>query len=272
MAGMQMDLNYGNDANSRSGGMCFMPTRHLLELYDESIDARYRHWFREAYYLNQEAYTWTADDLAAFEKPTGMVGTQIQRGELALLFTKRKIDDKRNTPYAVVDIDDTYSGGHVSNNARFNIHFPALTKYDDPDLPTVGSNFGSKDVIVMRLPEMYFIAAECELQMSGGAKTTATALINVIRRRAALPGQEAAMEITDAQLDLDFLLDEKARELCGEHLRWFDLKRTGKLLEYVKAYNPDVPLIQAHHVLRPIPQMFLDAITNPTEFGQNVGY
>jgi len=272
MAGMQMDLPYGNDVNSRSGGMCFMPTRHLLELYDEEMDARYHDWFREEYHLNQQEYAWTADDLASFEKPFSMVGTTINRGELALLFTKHSIENKRNTPYAVVDINDTYNGDRVSSNARFNICFPALNKYDDPDLPTVGSNFGSKDVIVMRLPEMYFIAAECELEMSGGSKAKATELINEIRRRAAVAGKEAEMEITDAQLDMDFLLEEKARELCGEHLRWFDLKRTGKLVDYVRAYNKDIPLIQQHHVLRPIPQMFLDAITNPAEFGQNTGY
>jgi hypothetical protein len=124
----------------------------------------------------------------------------------------------------------------------------------------------------MRLPEMYFIAAEAELMMSSGSKANAVSLINVIRRRAAVVGHEAQMTITESQLTLDFLLDEKARELCGEHLRWFDLKRTGKLYSNVKAYNKDIPLIQPFHSLRPIPQQFLDAILNSAEFGQNPGY
>ena len=55
-------------------------------------------------------------------------------------------------------------------------------------------------------------------------------------------------------------------------MRWFDLKRTGKLVEYVKKHNPDIPLIQSHHAWRPIPKMFLDSILNPDEFGQNEGY
>jgi len=271
-AGMVQDLNYGNDNNAKTGSMCLMPTRHLLELYNENIDARYGAWFRESYYENKSSYAWTSDDLAAFEKPASMVGAKLQQGDLALLYTKQKVADKRNKPYAVVDIDDIYTGEKVSTNARFNICFPALTKFDDPNVPTASSSFGTKDVIVMRLPEMYFIAAECELMMTGGSKAKAVELINVIRKRAAVPGKENDMLVTESQLNPDFLLAEKGREFCGEHLRWFDLKRTGKLYEYVKAYNKDIPLIQTYHTLRPIPQMFLDAITNPGEFGQNPGY
>lgn len=56
-----------------------------------------------------------------------MIGQVIQPGETALLFTKKKIADKRNLPYAVVDIDDTYAAdGSVSKSANFNIHFPTL--------------------------------------------------------------------------------------------------------------------------------------------------
>ncbi|GAB3018269.1 RagB/SusD family nutrient uptake outer membrane protein [Niabella terrae] len=271
-AGMVQDLYYGNDNNAKPGSMGLMPTRHLLELYDASIDARYKDWFREEYYLNQSSYSWTADDLAAYEKPASMVGQTLHAGELALLYTKNSVADKRNKPYAVVDIDDLYQNGKVTTNARFNICYPSLMKFNDPNLPAPNSNFGTKDVITMRLPEMYFIAAEAELLMSGGSRSHALELINVIRSRAAVSGHEADMQVTDAQLNLDFILEEKARELCGEHLRWFDLKRTGKLYDYVKTYNKDIPLVQPFHALRPIPQMFLDAITNAPEFGQNTGY
>lgn len=271
-AGVVQSLAYGNDNNARSGSMCMMPTRRLLELYNEQVDGRYRAWFRETYNQNASNYAWTADDLAAFEKPASMLGTRINQGEIALMYTKQKVADKRTRPYAVVDVDDIYNGDRVSTNARFNICFPSLTKFDDPNLPAPNSNFGTKDVITMRLPEMYFIAAECEVMMSGGSKARAAELINVIRRRAAIAGRESDMTVNESQMTMDFLLEEKAREFCGEHIRWFDLKRTGKLYDYVKAYNKDIPLIQPFHVLRPIPQMFLDAITNAAEFGQNTGY
>ena len=81
------------------------------------------------------------------------------------------------------------------------------------------------------------------------------------------------MKVTPAQVTLDFILDERAREFAGEQIRWFDLKRTGKLVERVKAHNPDIATyIQDYHRVRPIPQAQLDAITNKDEFTQNEGY
>ena len=81
------------------------------------------------------------------------------------------------------------------------------------------------------------------------------------------------MRITADQLTIDFILDERGREFAGEQQRFFDLKRTGKLVERVKKMNPNAAEnIQEYHAIRPIPQAELDALTNGKEFGQNKGY
>ena len=81
---------------------------------------------------------------------------------------------------------------------------------------------------------------------------------------------EDALRITEGDLDLNFLLDERGRELLGEMHRWFTLTRTGTLGKCVKAHNPFAsPNIQDYHALRPIPQDQIDRTT--TEFPQNPG-
>ena len=109
--------------------------------------------------------------------------------------------------------------------------------------------------------------------MKLGNLQAAADYVNVLRTRAAKSGKAAAMQVTSTQMNLDFMLDERARELAGEQIRWFDLKRTGKLLERVRLDAPDNAVnLQDYHVLRPIPQTQLDAVTNKTEFTQNAGY
>jgi hypothetical protein len=86
------------------------------------------------------------------------------------------------------------------------------------------------------------------------------------------------MQVTAAQVQtggINFILDERARELCGEHLRWYDLKRTltgDQFVTRIKSANPDIVDVQSFHRLRPVPLAELNALSNPAEFGQNPGY
>ena len=104
----------------------------------------------------------------------------------------------------------------------------------------------------MRLDNMYLMLAEA--LMRDGKPDQGVPYVNALRTRAAKPGQAAAMQITAADMTLDFILDERARELAGEFTRWYDLTRTHKLVERVTKYNPGgAPNVKACHELRPIP-------------------
>ncbi|WP_295767183.1 RagB/SusD family nutrient uptake outer membrane protein [uncultured Mucilaginibacter sp.] len=149
--------------------------------------------------------------------------------------------------------------------------FPTMTKYQDTK--RAGINDPSvRPIIVYRLAETYLIAAEAALNLNDNFN--AAKYINVVRQRAAFPtGNADAMIITPAQVTLDYILDERARELCGEQTRWLDLVRTNKLVERVKLYNPDAANnIQDRHILRPIPQSQIDRIITGPKYPQNLGF
>jgi hypothetical protein len=263
--GMQLSLEYGKD-NSRR----FMPTRALLDFYDERKDRRYTGSFQEVWICNK-AYTWTTADVATYKKDPSIIGKQMIPGkDTALYVTKKSITDKATRPYPVIDRDSTY---HTNGGAIYGGNdYVQLTKFMDPiTRASAGSNPGYLDIFVIRLAEMYLIAAEAAFQQND--KGAAISYINVLRTRAAIKtpvDHTADMQITD--ISLDFILDERARELAGEHLRWFDLKRTGKLVDRIHQYNPDITQVQPFHMLRPVPQIELDALTNGQQFGQNEGY
>lgn len=285
---MVKDLVYGDDKRARPGDMSMMPTKYLLNLYNEDIDARYQAFFRDVYYCNSpNGYTWQAGstDLVNYEKEASVVGTHLAPGDTAIFYSKRPLTNKATRPYACFDINDTYDPvtGRITNLAFKQVRFPALKKYDDPTRGSVSpdgsgaiatSDRGTLDVIMIRLAEMYLAAAEAHIGLNNPA--AAVPYVNALRARAAVPGKESSMTVSQSQMTLDFILDERARELCGEHLRWMDIKRTGKPADYIRDRNLDIwQYLQSAPqmaLLRPIPERFLLQILNAEEFGQNPGY
>lgn len=147
-----------------------------------------------------------------------------------------------------------------------------VRKFDDPTslFSTQGS---TRDVVISRLGETYLIAAEAYLKANQPA--LAMARINEVRKRAAEPGYD--MSIKENEVTIDFILDERARELAGEYHRWMDLKRTGKLIEYCVKYNPNITSENnfkgtdgQNKILRPIPTQAIQL--NHATITQNPGY
>lgn len=265
-----------------------MPTKYFLQLFEEG-DLRYDVLFQEKFYANND-FEWTEEsgDLANYKKEFAPIeNKQVKKGELALYFTRKRIDaeEKAKANYAVVDIDMLYHPSGLLKTAeeastQIISSFPRFKKYriSDPDsdvklLAAANGRVGFGDVPLMRYAEMPLIAAEACIGL-GETKRAADYINNEIRTsRVIKPGYEAAMKVSASDMNIEFILAERARELCGEWLRWFDLKRTGKLVEYCSTHNPNIGSnIQPYHNLRPIPNTFLNKLLNPEEFGQNPGY
>ncbi|AHJ97128.1 RagB/SusD family nutrient uptake outer membrane protein [Hymenobacter swuensis] len=244
--GVIRDIPYGRPFNR------FMPSLFYLNLFNEKVDSRYAATFQTVWFANRAV-------------------TNIAVGDTAIVASKYIIPaaTKAKRKYRIWDQSAVYSPTGAVTGDR--IHYMTMKKFLDPTRPTIAEEQSARDAYVIRLADVYLTAAEAEFK--AGNATKAAELINVVRRRAAILGREADMLITPADVTLDFILDERGRELGGEQLRWFDLKRTGKLLERVKKYNPDAAnTIQEFHLVRPIPQRQLDAVSNKGEFTQNAGY
>ena len=180
-------------------------------------------------------------------------------------------------PVSTVYGDNRYNAANIGGRSSF----PALKKFLEwfntkaSDGVNITDELSYRDAVVLRLAEMYLIKAECQLKTSGSANALAT--LNALRTVRAISGKDNSRSGT---VTIDTILEERAIELCGEQQRWFDLKRTGKLIEYVTARNAQAsPNIKPFHVYRPIPDAQMNACTNVVpypgsegNFWQNEGY
>ncbi|MDZ4709312.1 MAG: RagB/SusD family nutrient uptake outer membrane protein [Saprospiraceae bacterium] len=151
-------------------------------------------------------------------------------------------------------------------------HFGCLSKFLDPKRASINEEKGGRDFMVSRLADTYLMVAEALIKQN--KNSDAVPFINAVRQRAAFPGKQNEMSITAAQVNMNLIYDERARELLGEMHRWFDLKRWGNLIERVKKYNLEgKDGIKDIHTYRPIPQIQIDRVEGGNaSFPQNPGY
>lgn len=206
----------------------------------------------------------------------------------ATTLAERGIDLGGKKNYAVVNTEE-FGGGYPIDNSGLNVQAPLMWKFWQPGIP-YGDAYGTFNECVFRSAEAYLIAAEAIVKGAKGGKLgTADVYYNKILDRAlgtkkgtdpqcaAAPQDQkslatASYRATVSNITVDLILDERAREFMGEYSRWFDLKRTAKLVERVKKYNPWVKgqAIADKHYLRPIPQGEID-LSFPA-MKQNAGY
>lgn len=134
------------------------------------------------------------------------------------------------------------------------------------------ATFSDIDFPLFRLPEMYLIYAEAVVRGgTGGDVTTAVTYINNLRQRAY---GNTNGNINTSQLNTDFILDERARELYWEGFRRTDLVRYNRFTEssYLwpwKAGLKDGAGVADFRKLFPIPSSDVSSNVN---LKQNSGY
>jgi hypothetical protein len=288
--------NMARDVNNGRPFARHVPTFFLLDSYIlkdasgsalesgaalRSTDTRYNKWFTTTYYVNSPGANGGTNKAVAGDTSVWYPGRQLSTTQLA------RIAARTPAPYTVIQPDQYTTE-----------YYPTLNKYDSRNRTSL-NGFSTRPNIIYRLAETYLIAAEAYYYLGNSAQ--AATYINVVRERAAASGKKTQMDITPAQVNIDFILDERLRELCGEFTRWYDLKRTYKeggttlanneLLLRVRNpnYAPALRPITAEgftkggvygsnaainikdfHVLRPIPQQEVDRSGGKTT--QNPGY
>lgn len=276
----------------------FMPTQHLLSLYvqqDGTLDPRFHESFSTEWKANTD-YKWDEATTKKYDRENSVLGKELKAGDLAIKFIMpqdadyaKESADKLKQNYLVVDYKDIYndaskninstyayknpSKGYTSDGKSenlFNYFYPSLNKHNSSNYYVADAgkkrNGNLNATFIMRTAEVYLIAAEADIYVNGGA--SALQYINKVRTR-------AGAKPLSGTPDVRMVLDEKARELCGEYCRFYDLKRTGLLKDnnYLKATHPDLGgFFRSEYALRPIPTTFTQTLEGGGSYYQNPGY
>ncbi len=270
----------------------------IFRLYDPQLDTRYDKNFMEVGYALQA--------VANF-KPLPIVNPNLKiniaAGDTVVYFRpwnrpattpdERGVDVGGTRKYSVINGDEWGGGYNIVNGVAasgFPAGEPNMWKFWQPAIP-YGDAGGTLNEIVFRSAEAYLIAAEAIVKGATGGKLGAAenyynkVLDRALGINAGADPKDAkfladiksldavSYRATAANINIDLILDERGREFLGEFDRWFDLKRTGKLIERVLKYNPWAAKsnsIKEFHYLRPIPQSEID-LSFPA-MTQNAGY
>jgi len=254
--GMQYDTQPGMQRDVVNGRPFkrLKPTPYLLNTVfaDRVNDTRYKKTFKDTWLSNKPGtYNTTFDgSKATVTYKAGDTTIFIPGYEMSL-------EERKAKKYQVL----------VPSLYNFAL-FPTLKKFFDPLRPDMTYENGSRDYFVHRLADTYLMLAEAQFKL--GKQAEAVAAINAVRVRAAASGKAENMKVTS--VDMNLIMEERARELAGEQTRWMDLKRWGNLVERVKLYNSDAATnVRDIHYVRPIPQKQVDLSENGG-FPQNAGY
>ncbi|MCI1647323.1 MAG: RagB/SusD family nutrient uptake outer membrane protein [Bacteroides sp.] len=275
----------------------FMPTQHLLSLFvqnDGTLDPRFHQTFTTEWNANKD-YTWDKNAVNMYDKNESVTGHPLSKGDLAIKFIMPQDKDyltekqkEHESGYLLVDYNEVYSdksnkvnmnyayvnavGNYKSDGTSENLfryYYPSLNKHNSSHYYVANAskkrNGNLNATFMMRMAEVYLIAAEADLYLNGGSN--AAKYINKVRSRAGAKALTGTVTIRD-------ILNERGRELCGEYCRFYDLKRTGMFKDsnYLQETHPDLAqFFNPNYALRPISSTYTATIVNRSEY-QNPGY
>lgn len=257
------------------GNMYIMPSKYLIDLYVDK-DMRYDAFFNDVYYINKAnnssktAYNWSEADAKRFNLDLSRVDNpdyELQIGDTAIYLSRNTLPqaERDKIHYAYVNLSDNYA-----DEEEPGAFFPSLIKHDAPKYYIAGSKptkvCSYADQFIYRLGETYLLSAEIDWRLG----QVSADRINALRNRACL-NHDGSLNVSASDINQDFLLDEYAREMCGEWNRWMTLKRFRafesrlSLNKQIKAFD------KTKHYVRPVANWVITAIENGSEY-QNPGY
>ncbi|MDD6000807.1 MAG: RagB/SusD family nutrient uptake outer membrane protein [Bacteroidales bacterium] len=283
------------------------PSHEVFHVFtDKDKDSRYDGTFVTVYRGNWDKAGQKPD---AHKNANGM---DVKPGEPVLTFVSEQLSGTVTYPTEKKGKNNVCAGetegradwvvepDHVSRNT-----YPGLWKlgsYNSKVGDGIGQPNGSlrRPFVIAKFSELYLIAAEAAVK--AGKNAEARDMINVLRARAGkwrfsnaenqIVSADYSAELTaatPATIDINYILDERMRELYGEGIRWYDLVRTQTWAERAGSYTICVKNskeawiekqtftrdIKPFNYLRPIPVGQLNAmeITDAERAAyQNPGY
>lgn len=170
-------------------------------------------------------------------------------------------------------IDEGHSDWIIASDTIHHV-YPRIWKFSTDQHVNADPKLYDADIYLIRLAETYLLRAEA--YMKNGDLVNAKEDINIVR------GRSNAVPVKENEIDMDYILDERMRELFGEEYRLITLTRLSSkenpvLVERVKKYGwnfPNLanrPNIQSHNWIYPVPQSIIDS-NSEAVFTQNEGY
>lgn len=261
----------GDYTGGRGIGTFYSNNHFFLEIWDGEGSFNYNHDMRNSIYNYPRKFKFNNPDFIArygdiFGDSIDLMNLNLPEGvELetgadvtGIVASPTQIPNRYLTPY------------QTKSTTPYN--HPA-SAYADRSTYTLTGSAGKTytDQYLFRLAEAYLLRAEAYMKL--GQTDLAAEDLNVVRRRA------GAAEITGDVVDMDFILDERLRELGIEEKRHLTLSRTGTMTDRIRRFNPyysaahsaDGKDFDPKYELFPIPQSFIEANTDRV-IENNPGY